>query len=69
MITLNIETGIKTFANRHHEQRITRCRRLSQGRRKMIRFDATGGDRRSGYARRKTDVGFDIDFLKRQEAG
>jgi hypothetical protein len=33
-------------------------RRTGQGRRNLIRFDETGGDRRAGYARRSLDEGF-----------
>jgi len=40
------------------ERRKGIARRCCQGRRCMIRFDQSGGDRRSGIARRNTDIGF-----------
>ena len=41
-----------------HRRGIKKSRRITLGRRKMIRFDYTGGDRRSGNARRIEDEGF-----------
>lgn len=41
----------------YKDRRITIDRRVTLGRRDMIRFDVTGGDRRSGEARRETDIG------------
>lgn len=46
------------FTSRYRERRTGDERRGQTGRRKMIRFDASGGDRRSGFARRGTDTGF-----------
>ncbi len=66
MDTVNMETVVRLFGGRPHVRGIIRDRRVSQGRRSMIRFDETGGDRRSGYARRETDLGFRQQFNESQ---
>ncbi len=43
------------------EQRKQDERRKQPDKRKNIRFDEKGGDRRSGYARRETDEGIHSD--------
>ncbi|GMR01065.1 MAG: hypothetical protein BMS9Abin19_0417 [Gammaproteobacteria bacterium] len=58
MSMLHMGTNFKPSGGRQQERRIVRDRRVSHGRRNMVRFDKTGGDRRSGYARRVTDEGF-----------
>lgn len=55
MDSINMNTASKT--NLYHERRKGQDRRLSLGRRSMVRFDETGGDRRLGIARRSTDEG------------
>ncbi len=58
MSTTNREADVRSANGRLRDRRMVMERRVSQGRRMMIRFDRTGGDRRSGYARRNTDDGF-----------
>ncbi len=58
MNTLKMTMHTKRSDARHQDRRIVSDRRLSYGRRSLVRFDNIGGDRRSGYARRAMDVGF-----------
>lgn len=58
MSTVKIEANVRPAKGKLRDRRMVMDRRVSQGRRAMIRFDETGGDRRSGYARRSTDEGF-----------
>jgi len=55
MDLINMKTVRKTYL--YHERRRGQNRRVSLGRRSMIRFDENGGDRRLGIARRSTDEG------------
>jgi hypothetical protein len=55
MDLINMKMARKTYL--YHERRKGQDRRISFGRRSMIRFDETGGDRRLGMARRSTDEG------------
>ncbi len=48
----------KSSADSPEEKRKLKDRRVSMGRRDKVRFDEKGGDRRSGNARRTTDMGF-----------
>jgi len=61
MKTMNTESDARTMRGQYRERRSGVQRRVILGRRKMVRFDETGGDRRSGYARRSTDLGFRED--------
>ncbi|HEB81310.1 MAG TPA: hypothetical protein ENJ11_00445 [Gammaproteobacteria bacterium] len=54
----DMDSHKQPVAGRYREKRSGYDRRVILGRRKMIRFDESGGDRRSGYARRSTDIGF-----------
>ncbi len=58
MSTIYREANVKPAGSKLRDRRIVMDRRVSHGRRAMVRFDETGGDRRSGYARRSTDDGF-----------
>ncbi len=58
MSTINREADVRPASGKLRDRRMVTERRVSHGRRTMIRFDRTGGDRRSGYARRNTDDGF-----------
>jgi len=58
MDLINTSTDVGSSPDKHQDRRMLGDRRVSHGRRSMIRFDKNGGDRRSGYARRRTDVGF-----------
>ncbi len=58
MNTLKMATYSKHPDARHQDRRLVSDRRLSYGRRSLVRFDNIGGDRRSGYARRAMDIGF-----------
>lgn len=58
MSTVDMDANVRPATDKLHDRRMVIDRRVSFGRRKMIRFDETGGDRRSGYARRSTDEGF-----------
>ena len=57
MNMIAVETKTRGFSVKNKDRRVAGDRRLNPGRRGMIRFDATGGDRRSGNARRSTDEG------------
>lgn len=58
MNTIYLEVNVRPTGGKLRDRRVVMDRRVSQGRRTMIRFDEMGGDRRSGYARRSTDDGF-----------
>jgi len=58
MSTIYLEVNVRPAGGKLRDRRVVMDRRVSQGRRAMIRFDKMGGDRRSGYARRSTDNGF-----------
>jgi len=58
MSTRNVEANVRPASSKLRDRGIVMDRRVSYGRRAMVRFDKIGGDRRSGYARRGTDSGF-----------
>ena len=51
IVKLDVVTAEYSGADRRRENE----RRVGIDRRRMIRFDANGGDRRSGFSRRHTD--------------
>ena len=60
MKIVDVETENQNFHSQQN-RRGHEARRVSEGRRDFIRFDDTGGDRRTGAARRVTDDGFRFD--------
>ncbi len=58
MSLIYLQCNIGSSPIKLQDRRMFKDRRVSYGRRSMIRFDKNGGDRRSGYARRTTDEGF-----------
>jgi hypothetical protein len=59
----NIDKDDETSAGRNRRKIKDMSRRSRPDPRKGIRFDTTGGDRRSGFARRVEDEGLrDADF-------
>ena len=59
IIKLDIVTAEYCGPNR----RLANERRWGLDRRRMIRFDANGGDRRSGFSRRHSDEGIhELDY-------
>ncbi len=58
MSTVDLEAKAESGRSKLQDRRMVMDRRVSPGRRAMVRFDEKGGDRRSGYARRSTDMGF-----------
>ena len=58
MSTVDLEAEVESGRSRLQDRRMVMDRRVGPGRRAMVRFDEKGGDRRSGYARRSTDLGF-----------
>ncbi len=58
MSTVDLEAKVESGRGRLQDRRMVMDRRVGLGRRAMVRFDEKGGDRRSGYARRSTDLGF-----------
>ena len=58
MSTIDLEAKAESGRSELQDRRMVMDRRAGSGRRAMVRFDEKGGDRRSGYARRSTDLGF-----------
>ncbi len=58
MSTEDSKNKEKSSVDSPEEKRKLKDRRVSMGRRDKVRFDEKGGDRRSGNARRTTDMGF-----------
>jgi hypothetical protein len=53
-----LKKKIRTADYLGSDRRIGNDRRETADRRTVVRFDLNGGDRRRGFARRSTDVGF-----------
>jgi len=67
MVTYIRKTDICTADYLGPDRRYGNERRLTLEQRRVVRFDKNGGDRRSGFARRKTDEGFrEEDFIDQQ---
>jgi hypothetical protein len=64
MDTENISIELQHHVYRGPERRRLLKRRIRPDQRSIIRFDAMGGDRRLGFARRSTDEGLRSDSFE-----